>query len=70
MYINIVLAIICVTMIVNGWYHIHKNYWAKEKGNGRLVTSGIYRYIRHPQYTGLMLLSLGMMIEWATLPQS
>ena len=68
MYINIGLAIIALILIVNGWYHIYKNYWSKEKGKGMLVRTGIYRYIRHPQYAGLLLLSLGMLIEWATLP--
>jgi protein-S-isoprenylcysteine O-methyltransferase Ste14 len=28
----------------------------------------MYRWIRHPQYTGFMLLTLGMLLEWATLP--
>ncbi|MGH4124420.1 MAG: methyltransferase family protein [Clostridium sp.] len=32
------------------------------------MKQGIYKYIRHPQYTGLLLLSFGMMVEWATLP--
>jgi len=68
MYINIVCAFIAVIMIMNGWYHIHHKYWSKETGQGSLVTTGIYKYIRHPQYTGLLLLSLGMLIEWATLP--
>ena len=68
MYINIGLAIIALAMIASGWYTIYKKYWSKKTGTGKLVTTGIYRYIRHPQYTGLMLLSLGMMIEWATLP--
>ena len=26
------------------------------------------KYIRHPQYAGLLLLSFGMIVEWATLP--
>jgi len=68
MYINIGCAIIALFLILNGWYNIYKKYWSKETGSGKLVTSGIYRFIRHPQYTGLLLLSLGMMIEWATLP--
>lgn len=33
-----------------------------------LVKTGVYKYIRHPQYAGLLLLSLGMLAEWATLP--
>jgi protein-S-isoprenylcysteine O-methyltransferase Ste14 len=32
------------------------------------VKTGVYRYIRHPQYTGFMLLTVGMILEWATLP--
>jgi protein-S-isoprenylcysteine O-methyltransferase Ste14 len=68
MYINIACAIIALTMILNGWYNIYKKYWSKKTGTGSLVKTGIYKYIRHPQYTGLLLLSLGMMIEWATLP--
>jgi protein-S-isoprenylcysteine O-methyltransferase Ste14 len=68
MYINIGLAIIALFLILNGWYNIYKKYWSKEQGKGELVTTGVYRFIRHPQYTGLLLLSLGMLIEWATLP--
>ncbi|MBC7766003.1 MAG: isoprenylcysteine carboxylmethyltransferase family protein [Hyphomonadaceae bacterium] len=68
MYINIMCAVIAISLIINGWYNIYKKYWSKETGKGTLVKSGIYRYIRHPQYTGLLLLSLGMMVEWATVP--
>jgi protein-S-isoprenylcysteine O-methyltransferase Ste14 len=33
-----------------------------------LVTDGIYSYIRHPQYTGFMLMTLGLLVHWATIP--
>ncbi|HHV63551.1 MAG TPA: isoprenylcysteine carboxylmethyltransferase family protein [Peptococcaceae bacterium] len=68
MYINIACAVLALFLILNGWYNIYKKYWSKEKGTGTVVKSGVYKYIRHPQYTGLLLLSLGMLIEWATLP--
>jgi protein-S-isoprenylcysteine O-methyltransferase Ste14 len=32
------------------------------------VNTGIYSLIRHPQYTGFMLITLGMLCDWATLP--
>lgn len=67
MYISIGSGILALILIMNGWYHIYKKYWSKETGQGKLVTSGIYRFIRHPQYTGLLLLSLGMIANWATL---
>ena len=68
MYLSIGLAAIAAFLILNGWRNIYKHYWSRENGTGTLVTSGVYRYIRHPQYTGLLLLSLGMILNWATLP--
>ena len=68
MYINIGCAIVALSLILNGWYNIYKKYWSKETGKGTLVKTGVYRYIRHPQYAGLLLMSFGMMAEWATLP--
>lgn len=43
-----------------GWWQIHRS-------QGRMVTNGLYRLIRHPQYTGLFLLTLGMLVQWPTL---
>ncbi len=68
MYANIVCAILAFGLIANGWYNIYHKYWSQETGKGQVVTTGVYRYIRHPQYTGFMLLTLGMIFEWATLP--
>ena len=67
MYINIVLSLIGFIIIGNGWYNIYHKYWSKEDGERKIVKSGIYKYIRHPQYLGLFLLSTGMLIEWMTL---
>src|SRR5690606_19717152 len=47
---------------------IDKDYRSTEEGKGRLVTSGIYNYIRHPQYTGFLLITFRMLREWAALP--
>lgn len=55
-------------LIVMGWRAIYRDYWSRDRGEGHLVTSGIYRYIRHPQYTGFACLTVGMLLEWATLP--
>lgn len=62
------MSLIGASLVISGWRTIHKNYWSKEAGRGRLVTSGIYGLIRHPQYTGFFLITLGMMVGWATLP--
>ena len=68
LYINVACAIIALLIIGNGWYNIYHKYWTKKKGKGKVVKTGVYKYIRHPQYTGFMLLTAGMMAEWATLP--
>jgi len=55
-------------LIFFGWRRIYRQYWSKDLGKGQLVTTGIYRFIRHPQYTGFLMITLGMLCEWATLP--
>jgi protein-S-isoprenylcysteine O-methyltransferase Ste14 len=67
-YLMYVFSIIGAILIILGWKEIYRQYWSKEAGKGELVTRGIYAYIRHPQYTGFMLITLGMLLEWATLP--
>jgi protein-S-isoprenylcysteine O-methyltransferase Ste14 len=38
-------------------------YWAKLRRKG-LVTSGLYRWVRHPQYTALVLFGAGILLTW------
>jgi protein-S-isoprenylcysteine O-methyltransferase Ste14 len=54
------LMVIGIVTMGKGWKRIHA-------AGGDLVTDGIYRRVRHPQYTGLFLVSLGLMIQWPTL---
>src|SRR5512146_3302283 len=44
-------------MVFFGWRDIHARYWSKDSAKRDLVTSGIYRYIRHPQYTGFLMVT-------------
>jgi len=68
MYVGIIISLTGVALVISGWNRIHKDYWSKEEGQGKLVKTGIYKYIRHPQYTGFFMITFGMMCEWATLP--
>jgi protein-S-isoprenylcysteine O-methyltransferase Ste14 len=68
MYVAIVLYLAGAALIFTGWRRIFRQYWSKDTGKGQLVTTGIYRFIRHPQYTGFLAITLGMLFEWATLP--
>lgn len=45
----------------NGWVLIHA---AQGK---RLVTEGVYAHVRHPQYSGLFLITLGFLIQWPSI---
>jgi protein-S-isoprenylcysteine O-methyltransferase Ste14 len=43
-----------------GWRQIHK-------AKGELVNSGLYGLVRHPQYSGLFLITVGFLIQWPTI---
>ncbi len=42
------------------WKQIHR-------AGGELTTTGPYRWVRHPQYSVLFLITIGMLIQWPTL---
>ncbi len=68
MYIGVFFNIVGGLLIIQGWRVIYREYWSKDEGEARLVTEGIYSYVRHPQYTGFLLMTLGLLVHWATLP--
>jgi len=68
MYPAVTMYLLGGLLIFFGWQRIYRQYWSKDQGKGQLVTTGIYRFIRHPQYTGFLMITLGMLCEWATLP--
>lgn len=68
MYIGTAMILVGLGLVIVGWSVVHKRYWSKEAGQGQLVNWGIYGLIRHPQYTGFMLVTFGMMLDWLTLP--
>ncbi len=49
-----------LVILGKGWKQIHG-------ANGQLVTSGLYGRVRHPQYSALFLITVGMLIQWPTL---
>lgn len=48
-------------LAIVGWRQIYAAVNRKE-----MARNGLYRYIRHPQYTGFFLFLLGSMINWPT----
>ncbi|MBI5099818.1 MAG: isoprenylcysteine carboxylmethyltransferase family protein [Nitrospirae bacterium] len=54
------LVIIGFAIMWKGWKLIHG-------AKGELVTGGPYTYVRHPQYSGLFIIMIGMLIQWPTI---
>jgi len=52
------ISLLGIALIAFGWTQIHR-------ATG-LVTTKLYRYIRHPQYTGVLLFTLGWILHWPT----
>jgi protein-S-isoprenylcysteine O-methyltransferase Ste14 len=46
-------------LVVEGWQLVYRS-------QGTLVTHGVYAWMRHPQYTGIFVITLGFMIQWPT----
>jgi len=63
MVIGLSIVFLGLVLIFRGWYLVYEARKAD-----KLVTSGPYHYIRHPQYTGIFLALFGQLIHWPTLP--
>ncbi len=61
MVISMALIAAGLSLLTVGWATVYR-------GRGRLVTDGIYRRLRHPQYLGLILIVVGFNIQWPTHP--
>lgn len=48
-----------ILVVAAGWKRIHE-------AKGGLVTEGPYAYVRHPQYSGFILVILGFLVQWPT----
>jgi protein-S-isoprenylcysteine O-methyltransferase Ste14 len=60
MILSNVLILAGLGLVMAGWERVYAS-------QGGLVTDGVYRHIRHPQYTGILVITFGFMIQWPTL---
>jgi protein-S-isoprenylcysteine O-methyltransferase Ste14 len=51
-----------ILLIIYGWRAIHK-----ARREGKLVTTGLYKYTRNPQYVGFLLITLGLNVMYLTI---
>ncbi len=49
-------SLLGILLIAAGWVKIHRAE--------QLVTDGLYRWMRHPQYTGIFLFTFGWLLHW------
>lgn len=61
--IGLIITFIGLILVFAGWRSIYKS-----RQKEAVVDKGIYRYIRHPQYLGLILIISGWLIHWPTIP--
>lgn len=60
MIVSTALLVLGFSLLSLGWKEVYR-------GEGQLVTSGLYTRIRHPQYLGLILIIIAFLIQWPTL---
>lgn len=60
MAVSNVLLIAGMWLVMAGWERVYR-------AQGELDTAGVYKYVRHPQYTGIFVITLGFMVQWPTL---
>lgn len=62
------LHIISNGIVFFGFYIIYKGWMLIYDSKGKkLVTEGVYSYVRHPQYSGLFLITIGFLLQWPSL---
>jgi len=60
MIVSNIVIVIGLIWITRGWDQVYRSH-------GKLVTTGIYERMRHPQYSGIILVAIGFLIQWPTL---
>jgi len=59
--LSVLLIAAGALLVIFGWTRIHG-------AQNELVTTGLYAYVRHPQYLGFLTITLGMLVQWTTVP--
>ena len=54
------LLLLGIWIVMKGWEQVYAS-------QGQLVTDGLYAHMRHPQYTGIFVITLAFMIQWPTI---
>lgn len=68
---SLLLSIIGFLIVLVALFNLDKSLTAfpTPKNNSELITSGLYNYVRHPIYTGILLTVFGYSIYSASIPR-
>ncbi|MEM2895996.1 MAG: isoprenylcysteine carboxylmethyltransferase family protein [Candidatus Bathyarchaeia archaeon] len=59
--VSTIILFLAAYLIVQGWREVYH-------GRRGLVTTGVYAYVRHPQYLGIIIGSIAFLVQWPTIP--
>jgi len=57
-------------VFIGGGFIVLSSAWSvlyRAQRAGQIATTGLYTYVRHPQYVGFILIMIGFLIQWPTL---
>ncbi len=62
-----IIHLISNGIVIAGFWIMWKGWRQIHGAKGELVTEKVYEYVRHPQYSGLFLVMIGMLVQWPTI---
>ena len=63
----VIVMLVSNVAMFGGLFIMGKAWKQIHRAGGELITTGLYRRVRHPQYSALFLITVGMFIQWPTL---
>ena len=63
----VIVMLVSNAAMFGGLFIMGKAWKQIHRANGELITTGLYRWVRHPQYSALFLITVGMLIQWPTI---
>jgi protein-S-isoprenylcysteine O-methyltransferase Ste14 len=68
-FIGILLLIAGLAIAIMAFFELGASFtpFVNPREEGQLVTTGIYQFMRHPMYSGALMLALGWSLAWSTI---
>ena len=66
-WMSVLIHVVSNGLMVGGLFLMGKGWRRIHRARGALVSDGVYAWVRHPQYAGLFLVTIGMLVQWPTI---